>query len=1103
MNEIETRYGPMQVQSEHDLISRSLQMYGEWAGSELKILLGFIRAGDCVLDVGAFIGTHSRAFSEQVGATGKVMAFEPNPDAVATLIWNQQHAAQGNILIYGVAVGNQAGTVSLDVADEDNFGATHLGDGISKGLVVQMLPLDALNIEHCEFIKLDVEGFESQVLEGAIDLVTRCRPVIFMEINSLHDGGSHITWARQNRYDLYGVLSDAYSANNWRGEPDNMFGPAKECGILAIPADHADVHQGILDELGLPRLRTEDDLVLLLLHKPQYPHEILAVCSAHQVLDLKYGSPEADHLRFTLSETLLDLTERTHLFTAEKTRLTEEARMRDTFIAQLEAKVQRAEQQRDDVAGERDDVARQRDDVVRERDDVAKELDSIFQSRSWRITRPLRRLGKLTRGMARLRKKVNVQTAQRAMQLVRQGQWNGIYHRGKRLIDEVTYDDSDAAVKSYVPPLRPLLERMLATPPEFPARLDRTVDIIVPVYNGWDHLTFFFDALLAHSEPPYNLLVINDASTDPRVAPYLNDQRKRFPSMRLLTNSVNRGFVQTVNRGMQESTNDVVLLNTDTRVPPFWVERLLAPLGDSAVASVTPFTNAGTICSFPICCQDNESIYGLDVQQIDAAFSRLRAGFISIPTGVGFCMALSRAALEMIGLFDAEAFGRGYGEENDWCMRALQAGYHHVLCNNLYVQHAHGGSFHPMEKQRLLDANLQTLNKRYPDYGDRVFQYISKDPASVDRDAARILLMCDPSHTPVLYIDHARGGGANQYRHRQKEMLLKEGRAVCIYTVDYLTGSHHLECSFGEDTQEYLLQNITDLDDFILNLGVRSIVYNSLVFADNPGEYVRWMGQLPETVHLQILMHDFYPICPSYTLLNGVGKFCQVPELSDCVNCLIRHPDVFPNSGRDIHQWRKDWSLALQRADEIVCFSADTVAHVLKAYPAVRDNIVVRPHTIDHLQLRTVDWSAADPLHVAVIGAINKQKGAAVLQQFARYVTDNNIDCQITLIGELDPNYVMPEVVTITGRYSPGSLPELIEGNHINLVWFPAIWPETFSYVTAECMAMGLPIACFDLGAPAERIRDYRLGAILQSEQPEYVYAGFQKLIGRIADELI
>ena len=99
------------------------------------------------------------------------------------------------------------------------------------------------------------------------------------------------------------------------------------------------------------------------------------------------------------------------------------------------------------------------------------------------------------------------------------------------------------------------------------------------------------------------------------------------------------------------------------------------------------------------------------------------------------------AALKEVGLLDEETFGKGYGEENDWCQRAIKAGYKNVHADNLFVYHKHGGSFMSEEKKRLIAENSEKLFARYPDYKREVGAFCAIDPAKKERLYAMIRLM--------------------------------------------------------------------------------------------------------------------------------------------------------------------------------------------------------------------------------------------------------------------------------------------------------------------------------------------------------------------------
>ena len=283
-----------------------------------------------------------------------------------------------------------------------------------------------------------------------------------------------------------------------------------------------------------------------------------------------------------------------------------------------------------------------------------------------------------------------------ALEHVRSGHLNALY---RYLLFVIS--------RSRVPDVAtPLLIPQLAQRNNFPP-LQEITDIIIPVYNGTEFLPRLFASILRNTNSPYRLIIIDDASPDPSVWPYLQKIAEEFSSAALIRNSENLGFVSTCNRGISLTRNHFVVLNTDVEVPPAWLQRLMSPIfADANVASVTPFSNAATICSFPKFVEDNVLLDGWSLDAIDQLFAHLVPIPIDIPTGVGFCMAFNRRVVEEIGAFDDDAFKGGYGEENDWCMRASARGYVHRMATNLFVYHKHGGSFLGERRSRLERVEL-------------------------------------------------------------------------------------------------------------------------------------------------------------------------------------------------------------------------------------------------------------------------------------------------------------------------------------------------------------------------------------------------------------
>jgi len=259
------------------------------------------------------------------------------------------------------------------------------------------------------------------------------------------------------------------------------------------------------------------------------------------------------------------------------------------------------------------------------------------------------------------------------------------------------------------------------------------IEVIVPVFNAAEDLAACLEALFGTLESGHPVHLVDDASTDARVAPVLDRWASR-PGVAIHRQQDNAGFVRTVNRAMARSAHDVVLLNSDTIPTAPWLERIEAcAASDPRIATATPFSNNAEICSLPEFCIANPPPPDPEfVARIIAGTGR--PTYPDLPTAVGFCMFIRRACLEAIGDFDAETFGRGYGEENDFCRRAAAAGWRNVLCDDAYVVHLGGRSF-AATGHRPGGENLRRLVERYPDYEERVADFIRRDPIASRREA--------------------------------------------------------------------------------------------------------------------------------------------------------------------------------------------------------------------------------------------------------------------------------------------------------------------------------------------------------------------------------
>ncbi len=266
------------------------------------------------------------------------------------------------------------------------------------------------------------------------------------------------------------------------------------------------------------------------------------------------------------------------------------------------------------------------------------------------------------------------------------------------------------------------------------------VDIIVPVYRGMPEVQACLMSVLqsmAENQCPARLIVVDDASPERALSAWLDQLAQREQCI-LLRNRHNLGFVESVNRGLQQvQNNDVVLLNADTLVQGAWIDRLRDSLYAAAdLASVTPWSNNGEISSFPRIAQAANAPNMAQLTALNQVAAALALPDIDIPVCCGFTMMLRCSVIQEIGALDGAAFGRGYGEEVDWCLRASAVGYRHHLASQVFVAHIGGVSF-GVEKVLRVRQNRVVLTARYPDFYPDYEKFIIKDGLSAVRQAYR------------------------------------------------------------------------------------------------------------------------------------------------------------------------------------------------------------------------------------------------------------------------------------------------------------------------------------------------------------------------------
>lgn len=239
-----TRHGLM-LFNENDLfIGRALALYGEYAEHEMSFLRRFLRAGDIVVDAGANIGAHTVVFARAVGPSGGVLAFEPQRYAFQTLAANVALNSFTNVLTFQAALGREAGRVEIPVVSPHapfNFGGVSLVEGTHGDAVREQVArarLDDFTMPSLRLMKVDVEGMELDVLEGAASTIAAHRPFLYVEIDRQERNPPLFRKLAELRYRLFRHSPRLFNESNFAGVTSNVYANIVSHNAVCVPQEH-------------------------------------------------------------------------------------------------------------------------------------------------------------------------------------------------------------------------------------------------------------------------------------------------------------------------------------------------------------------------------------------------------------------------------------------------------------------------------------------------------------------------------------------------------------------------------------------------------------------------------------------------------------------------------------------------------------------------------------------------------------------------------------------------------------------------------------------------------------------------------------------------
>ena len=602
------------------------------------------------------------------------------------------------------------------------------------------------------------------------------------------------------------------------------------------------------------------------------------------------------------------------------------------------------------------------------------------------------------------------------------------------------------------------------------------VDVVIPVHDGLDVTLACLDSVLPTLKRGYRVHVVDDASLDPGLAAILDKMaaRKRIVLHRL---STNRGFPGAVNVGLRAGLGrDVVVLNSDTVVPPGWLEALAdAAYSAPDIGTACPLSNDATILSYPDGRGGNPMA---DPSAVAALFRRANgAATVEIPVAVGFCMFIRHDCLATVGMLREDLFAQGYGEENDWCLRARHRGWRHVAVPGCFVAH-HGGVSFGAARRHLLERNAAILNRLHPGYDNLVANWLKRDPLGPARrriDALR--WRSGRRGSAVALVTHAAGGGVDRVVTERVAALRAAGMRAVLFRPN---GDATL---VGESDTPNLRYQLPDEWSALLRL-LRADRIERV-------ELHHMLGQNPTLLTLagrlgvpqEVFIHDYASFCPRITLVP-VHSYCGEPPISTCVACVADHGSNLDEAIDPPGLVQRSAAL-LAGARRIVVPAADVATRLRRHFPSVRPEI------------EWLEDDAAIPVplpiparvrHLCVVGGIGVEKGYEVLLGCVRDATLRQLPLRFTVVGftQDDERLLSAGTVFITGRFERGTSETLIRQQQADVAFIPSIWPETWCFALGEAWRAGLRALVFDIGAPAERVKRTGWGHVLPLGLPPF-----------------
>lgn len=543
-------------------------------------------------------------------------------------------------------------------------------------------------------------------------------------------------------------------------------------------------------------------------------------------------------------------------------------------------------------------------------------------------------------------------------------------------------------------------------------------------------------------------------------------------NLSFILNDKNLGYTASANillkKALESNNYDfVMLVNDDVLISRNTIQKLHRTLKyNKKLASVTPLSNKNKHeigLAILNCINIKDQVEHIDkFLELSAATSKMP--YLEIPFNQGFAVLYSVKALKKVGLFNESTYRIGYGEEIDWSLRASKLGFRNVLALNTFAYHASGESFSYKSEVLIKRAEAKLIND-YPILSRLrkqvldVFQSLEELNFLISINTAR------KSNLKIfVFISHGLGGGATNY---------EKNRITELFDKEYY--DFGIKVQVGDSTKQKIsivvnkkILSTLDIEfNLVLNL-IALLNPNLLILGATSGTVMRKflsMSDLEnlervikqEKINTELIIHDYYSICPSYTLINDFYDFCGVPkDVNVCETCITNNDLAsIPSGFTNIEDWRKLFSNLFNLTTlKVICWSEDSLKWLERAYgESIKNKVEIRDPWKTH---KYGYDKKANKLKIASVGNLTYAKGLSVVNYLSKSIEKLGLNIELHHFG--GPQDGLSGRIIKHGSYNSETVISSLRKEHLDLILIPSIWPETYCQVVEETEPTGLPM---------------------------------------------